>query len=130
MSRILRGGVKRRLSYWESVQKPLLYGKKFVYLFCLTTNTRITMAKIAFKSDNQKQSLLLPPSLDELIPLTHSVRVVNAMIDRLDVDAILRTTSIRRAALRSNSLRTSTTCGFRAVRSPTSGQSTIFGENV
>lgn len=49
------------------------------------------MAKIAFKSDNQKQSLLLPPSLDELIPLTHSVRVVNAMIDRLDVDAILRT---------------------------------------
>lgn len=49
------------------------------------------MAKIAFKSDNQKQSLLLPPSLDELIPLTHSVRVVNAIIDRLDVDAILRT---------------------------------------
>lgn len=80
-----------RLSYWESVQKPLLYGKKFIYLFCLTINTRITMAKIAFKSDNQKQSLLLPPSLDELIPLTHSVRVVNAMIDRLDVDAILRT---------------------------------------
>ena len=91
MSRILRGGVKERLLYWESVQKPLLYGKKFVYLFCLTINTRITRAKIAFKSDNQKQSLLLPPSLDELIPLTHSVRVVNAMIDRLDVDAILHT---------------------------------------
>ena len=54
------------------------------------------MAKIAFKSDNQKQSLLLPPSLDELIPLTHSVRVVNAMIDRLDVDAILRTYRRRR----------------------------------
>ena len=49
------------------------------------------MAKIAFKSDNQKQSLLLPPSLDELIPLTHSVRVVNAIIDRLDVDDILHT---------------------------------------
>ena len=49
------------------------------------------MAKIAFKSDNQKQSLLLPPSLDELIPLTHSVRVVNAIIDCLDVDDILHT---------------------------------------
>lgn len=49
------------------------------------------MAKIAFKSDNQKQSLLLPPSLDELIPLTHSVRVVNAIIDRLDVKEILHT---------------------------------------
>ena len=109
------------------------------------------MAKISFKSDNQKQSLLLPPNLDELIPLTHSVRVVNAMIDRLDVDAILRTyrgggnscfhprqmlkilvyaylNNIY--SLRSNSLRTSITCGFRAVRSPTSGRSTIFGENV
>lgn len=49
------------------------------------------MAKITFKSDNQKQSLLLPPSLDELIPATHSVRVVNAIIDRLDVDGILHT---------------------------------------
>lgn len=49
------------------------------------------MAKIAFKSDNQKQSMLLPPSLDELIPATHSVRVVDTIIDRLDVDDILRT---------------------------------------
>lgn len=49
------------------------------------------MANITFKSDNQKQSLLLPPSLDELIPATHSVRVVNAIIDRLDVDGVLRT---------------------------------------
>lgn len=49
------------------------------------------MAKIAFKSDNQKQSLLLPPSLDELIPATHSVRVVNTIIDRLNVDGILHT---------------------------------------
>lgn len=109
------------------------------------------MAKISFKSDNQKQSLLLPPNLDELIPLTHSVRVVNAMIDRLDVDAILRTyrgggnscfhprqmlkilvyaylNNIY--SLRSNSLRTSITCSFRAAQSPTSGQSAIFGENV
>ncbi len=49
------------------------------------------MTKITFKSDNQKQSLLLPPSLDELIPATHSVRVVNAIIDRLNVDVILHT---------------------------------------
>lgn len=48
------------------------------------------MAKIAFKSDNQKQNLLLPPSLDELIPQTHSVRVVNNIIDRLDISEILR----------------------------------------
>lgn len=47
------------------------------------------MAKIAFKNDNQKQFLLLPPSLDELIPATHSVRVVNAVIDTLNVDHLL-----------------------------------------
>ena len=47
------------------------------------------MAKIAFKNDNQKQFLLLPPSLDELIPATHSVRVVDAVIESLNVDAIL-----------------------------------------
>ena len=47
------------------------------------------MAKIAFKNDNQKQFLLLPPSLDELIPATHPVRVVNAVIDTLNVDHLL-----------------------------------------
>ena len=47
------------------------------------------MAKIAFKNDNQKQILLLPPSLDELIPATHSVRVVDAVIESLNVDDIL-----------------------------------------
>lgn len=47
------------------------------------------MAKIAFKNDNQKQYLLLPPSLDELIPATHPVRVVNAVIDTFNVDHLL-----------------------------------------
>ena len=47
------------------------------------------MAKIAFKNDNQKQILLFPPSLDELIPATHSVRVVDAVIESLNVDTIL-----------------------------------------
>ncbi|MDR1756788.1 MAG: transposase [Culturomica sp.] len=47
------------------------------------------MAKIAFKSDNQGQFQLLPPSLDELIPATHPVRVLNSIIDRLDVSRVL-----------------------------------------
>lgn len=42
------------------------------------------MAKLAIKPENQKQSLLFPPCLDELIPKTHVVRVVNEIIDRLD----------------------------------------------
>ena len=47
------------------------------------------MAKIAFRNDNQKEILLFPPSLEEKIPATHSVRVVNTVIDNLSVDSIL-----------------------------------------
>lgn len=49
------------------------------------------MAKLAIKSDNKKQNLLLPPSLDELVPKNHMVRVVDAVIDRLDISEILST---------------------------------------
>lgn len=49
----------------------------------------LTMAKIAFKSDNQHQILLLPPSYDELIAETHPVRVVNSVIDRIDITPLL-----------------------------------------
>lgn len=49
------------------------------------------MAKLAIKSDNRKQNLLLPPSLDELVPENHIVRVVDAVIDRLDISDILST---------------------------------------
>ena len=49
------------------------------------------MAKLAIKSDNRKQNLLLPPSLDDLVPENHMVRVVDAVIDRLDISDILST---------------------------------------
>ena len=49
------------------------------------------MAKLAIKSDNRKQNLLLPPSLDELVPENHMVRVVDAVIDRIDISDILST---------------------------------------
>lgn len=49
------------------------------------------MAKLAIKSDTRKQNLLLPPSLDELVPENHMVRVVDAVIDHLDISDILST---------------------------------------
>lgn len=49
------------------------------------------MAKLAIKSDNRKQNLLLPPSLDDLVPENHMVRVVDAVIDRLDISDIMST---------------------------------------
>ncbi|MGD0753598.1 MAG: IS1182 family transposase [Bacteroidales bacterium] len=46
--------------------------------------------KPVFKSYNQKQLMLLPPSLDELIEPGHPVRIVNSVIDNVDDTALLR----------------------------------------
>ena len=46
------------------------------------------MAKL-FKDYTQGQTLLFPPSLDEMIAENHPVRVVNSVMDRLDLDVLL-----------------------------------------
>ena len=46
------------------------------------------MAKVIHKSYNQNDFLLLPPSLGELIPLSHPVRIVSDIIDKFDISAI------------------------------------------
>lgn len=46
------------------------------------------MARLAVKRENQKQSLLFPPSLDGLIPGAYVVRVVNGVIGRLDLGCL------------------------------------------
>lgn len=47
------------------------------------------MAKV-FKDYPQGQTMLFPPSLDELISANHPVRLVNSIIDRLDLDPLLK----------------------------------------
>lgn len=49
------------------------------------------MAKLAIKSDNQNQMMIFPPTLDELVPKEHVVRLVDAVVDRLDISEILST---------------------------------------
>jgi transposase len=41
--------------------------------------------KVIFKAYNQQQAMLLPPSLDELISANHPVRVVNKVLDQIDI---------------------------------------------
>ncbi len=45
-------------------------------------------AKVAFKSYNQNDLLLIPPTLGDLIPSTHQVRIVSDIVDRLDISDI------------------------------------------
>jgi Transposase and inactivated derivatives len=46
-------------------------------------------SKVVFKEYNQQQIQLLPPSLEELIPEHHLVRVVNQVVERLDLSSIV-----------------------------------------
>ncbi|MFC2112127.1 IS1182 family transposase [Bacteroidota bacterium] len=46
-------------------------------------------SKIVFKDYNPNQMLLLPPSLEEFVPHNHPVRVVNQVVDTIDIDPLL-----------------------------------------
>jgi transposase len=46
-------------------------------------------SKAVFKQYQPSQSLLLPASLEELIPMQHLVRVVNSVIDKMDITSII-----------------------------------------
>lgn len=45
---------------------------------------------VAFKAYHQQQGMLLPPSLDELIGSDHPVRIVNQVLDKIDIDPLLK----------------------------------------
>lgn len=45
-------------------------------------------SKIVFKDYSPKQNLLLPPSLEELIDPNHSVRIVDQVIDSIDLEPL------------------------------------------
>jgi transposase len=44
--------------------------------------------KVVFKTYSPAQRMLLPPSLDELIPLSHPVRVVNEVIQSVKLEVL------------------------------------------
>src|SRR5579862_870184 len=47
------------------------------------------MSKPVFKSYQQNQTYLFPPSLEDMIASNHPVRVVSEVIDRIDMDIII-----------------------------------------
>ena len=46
--------------------------------------------KVVFKDYSPNQILLLPPSLEDMIDPNHPVRVVNQVIDSLDLDLLMK----------------------------------------
>jgi transposase len=45
---------------------------------------------VVFKAYTQHQPMLLPPSLDELIAADHPVRIVNQVLDKIDIEPLLK----------------------------------------
>lgn len=45
---------------------------------------------VSFKAYQQHQAMLLPPSLDELIAADHPVRTVDMVLEKIDIDALLK----------------------------------------
>jgi transposase len=43
---------------------------------------------VVYKAYDQDQLSLLPPSYDELIPENHPVRIVNTIVDKLDISSL------------------------------------------
>ena len=46
--------------------------------------------EVVFKEYNQGQGMLLPPRLEELIPEKHLVRVINRVVDEMDLEPVYR----------------------------------------
>lgn len=46
------------------------------------------MSKVIFKSYKENDSLLLPPSLGDLVPQSHPARIVSSVIDHLNISSI------------------------------------------
>ena len=89
--------VKGRIAFIKKDKASILKIKKEAFavwccfiMFVLHKKHPTMMATLAFKSDNQGQLQLLPPSLDELIPSTHVVCVVSSTVDHLGLSGILQ----------------------------------------
>ncbi|MCK0145233.1 transposase, partial [Arenibacter sp. F26102] len=44
--------------------------------------------KVVWKTNNQDQLSLLPPSYDDLVPKNHPVRIVNTILDQIDLSIL------------------------------------------
>jgi transposase len=51
---------------------------------------RYKTLKVAFKETYQNQGMLLPPDLNDLVAADHPVRIVNDVLERIDISDVLK----------------------------------------
>src|SRR5690625_7515180 len=54
-------------------------------MFIIFIQLNISAMRPKFQEYNQQQNWLFPPSIEELIPKNHPVRIVNGVIEKLDL---------------------------------------------
>ncbi len=59
-------------------------------IFCLCDMAKGPVLQPVFKAYHQRQAMLLPPSLDELIGANHPVRVVDEVLSKIDISPLIR----------------------------------------
>ena len=74
--------LKILLKNWE--------GKDSEEFFKFLTFSMSFKSKVVFKQYSPNQMMLLPPSLEELIPQAHSARIVNEVIEKIDLEPLLK----------------------------------------
>lgn len=57
--------------------------------YCLRSMARGKSLKVVFKQTHQHQLMVLPPTLDELVAKNHPVRVVNEVLDKVDIGRLI-----------------------------------------
>lgn len=57
---------------------------------CVICMARGPVLQPVFKAYHQRQAMLLPPSLDELIGANHPVRIVDEVLSRIDIQPLIR----------------------------------------
>ena len=70
---------------------------------------------VVFKEYDPRQVMLLPPSLDELISKPHAVRVVDSVIDQIDIGPYSRQCSLPNGDVCSSMNRLGTLVGLRSA---------------
>ena len=68
----------------------MLIFEKFVLFLLRVSMARGKTLKVVFKADNQRQAMLLPPDLSEMIAPGHPVRVVNQVLEQIDISPLLK----------------------------------------
>lgn len=57
---------------------------------CLYSMAKRQDLRVIFKQNNQNQLMAFPPTLEELVAANHPVRVVNAVLDKVDITGLVK----------------------------------------